>query len=101
LKVGGTFREHNLTCAANVGFEQMPAMRSTVFPADRSMCVDDRLATQQRDIPDERQKLDLLIKRYRGFVFLALPAQPAQPHRAQSADSLEARGLQLLFFWES
>jgi hypothetical protein len=82
LKMRRAFR-HNLAGRPNMCFEKMAAVRSTIFLAYYCMCVDDWLSFIQRDIPNERQELNLFVESHRGFVFLGLPAKPAQADRAQ------------------
>jgi len=56
-----------------LGFEKMAPVRIAVILANHGVRMNDRPTFFQRDVPDKRRELDLLVESHRWFVFLALP----------------------------
>src|SRR5947207_13355061 len=76
--------EHHLQRRPHARLQQMAAARLAVGTADDDVRVDFRLATVQRDVPDQREDLDLLAQRD-PLVVARLAIEIAEGHPAEGA----------------
>ena len=101
LQVHGAFRENQFAGGADVSFDQVAALRGAVLTADDHVRVDLRFVIFDRNVADEREKLDLFVQVAGDFVLFGFPIEPAKFCSRKRADGLETAPREILLLGEA
>lgn len=100
LQLRGAFREDEFAGGADMGLEQVSAVRGAVLAGDDHVRVDLGLVVFKGDVADEGEEFELFLEITGNFILLGFPVEPGEFGVRESADGFEAAAGQTLLLRE-